>query len=878
MLFSFILNQNFKTLSCNNFQNDDFENSLMYPINNKLNSSVMDIRIIDNEIYFATWGDGIFKSFDDGENLIQLNNNLLTYFINKILFDPDVPNIIYLGSDIGIYISKNKGKSWEVLSFLPDSVNSLIFSVQNSNILYAGCRTHGFYISNDRGKTWKYVDIDDSLNIKDEMIYYIEQDINKPNELYLATMVGLYRSVDYGNNWEKIAFDKTKVYCVEIEYLENQKKIYVGTEFGLFVSHDNEKNWEGIFKTLKSGVKLINFYRGDENIVIFLTIDGEIYKYYENYKKLEKIDIGNNKVNCIFIDSKRKKLFICSTNKILISNIFDEKFIEFEEPTSVNCTKKIENFEFSCTDNGLFLKYNKSKWKKIALHGFRVNYIEFDPENINIFFVATNKGLYKTENFGESFDIVKIDDILSLNVNKVKIIKKDGISLIFVSSNYGFYKSNYDNNLKFKKTYSKYVNCFDINGSDPSIIFLGSQGVYKSIDYGENWTLVGLSYYSITAIKIDNDNPNIIYAGTSNYGLFRTFDNGKNWEKAFNFDSKYYTFKNIFIHPKNSNIIYTFGQFAMPVLGGVIGFCFYTDNNFKTWSLLHPQRTIKDIRYSYYFNDEQLILSTDLGNFYFNLVLNSGYFKSKYTSNYISKLLKYDNKFYYIGRDGKIGFYDKNEDLWKYTFELDIAIFSCAQDPRNPRYIYLGSHFGLYKFDLKLLKYLEDSIDTNFTFSLNSIYIEEDDTLKVYLLTNYGIYFSENFEYNWKFLGLKDIKVYSIESVKLNDKKYYFASTNLGLYQSENLKDWKRVFYLKDYIDVPYIGTQIFISKYLFDKLYIGTENGIYISEDFGKTWKFLGLERARIFVIEDYKSKGFITTGDSGIYYFDYNKRIFYP
>lgn len=113
--------------------------------------------------------------------------------------------------------------------------------------------------------------------------------------------------------------------------------------------------------------------------------------------------------------------------------------------------------------------------------------------------------------------------------------------------------------------------------------------------------------------------------------------------------------------------------------------------------------------------------------------------------------------------------------------------------------------------------------------------------------------------------------------IKLNDKKIYYASTNLGLYKSENLRDWDNIFYLKDYVDIANIGTSVYVSNFIYDKVYVGTENGVYFSEDFGKNWKFLGLEKAKIFEIRNYKSNGFIISGDSGVYFYNINKKYLY-
>ncbi|WP_421978912.1 WD40/YVTN/BNR-like repeat-containing protein [Roseivirga seohaensis] len=68
----------------------------------------------------------------------------------------------------------------------------------------------------------------------------------------------------------------------------------------------------------------------------------------------------------------------------------------------------------------------------------------------------------------------------------------------------------------------------------------GGYGVYRSIDGGETWDLMGLEKTrNIHRIYIHPDNPNIVYVGAigspwgehEERGLFRTKDGGKTWEK-----------------------------------------------------------------------------------------------------------------------------------------------------------------------------------------------------------------------------------------------------------------------------------------------------------------------------------------------------------
>lgn len=97
------------------------------------------------------------------------------------------------------------------------------------------------------------------------------------------------------------------------------------------------------------------------------------------------------------------------------------------------------------------------------------------------------------------------------------------------------------------------VGAVAINQRNPSVIWVGTgegnprnshnsgAGIYKSLDGGKTWKLMGLeNTKTIHRIIVHRDNPNIVYAGAmgsiwgpnEERGVFRTTDGGKTWEKV----------------------------------------------------------------------------------------------------------------------------------------------------------------------------------------------------------------------------------------------------------------------------------------------------------------------------------------------------------
>lgn len=84
----------------------------------------------------------VWKSDDYGATWTDISNNIPTGTVNVIREDPKNKDILYVGTDVGVYVSTNGGASWEVLGGnLPSTfVHDLIIHPRDNIIVIA---THG---------------------------------------------------------------------------------------------------------------------------------------------------------------------------------------------------------------------------------------------------------------------------------------------------------------------------------------------------------------------------------------------------------------------------------------------------------------------------------------------------------------------------------------------------------------------------------------------------------------------------------------------------------------------------------------------------------------------------------------------------------------
>ncbi len=120
------------------------------------------------------------------------------------------------------------------------------------------------------------------------------------------------------------------------------------------------------------------------------------------------------------------------------------------------------------------------------------------------------------------------------------------------------------------------IGALAIAPSDPNIVWAGTgepwirshisvgQGVYKSIDAGKTWTLMGLEKTGrVSRVVIDPKNPDIVLVGALGHaygpqperGVFRTTDGGKTWNRVL-FTDENSGCAHLEMDPNNPKILY----------------------------------------------------------------------------------------------------------------------------------------------------------------------------------------------------------------------------------------------------------------------------------------------------------------------------------
>ncbi|PYM95373.1 MAG: hypothetical protein DME04_04955 [Candidatus Rokuibacteriota bacterium] len=216
---------------------------------------------------------GIFRQSAGSDHWELLRKGLPERMdVQAITIHPTDPNVIFAGSQDGPYRSRDRGDSWEKLSF-PDpglEVWSILIHPRDPRVMYLGTSPVAIYRSDDGGESWRKLPRVTSPG-RVQMgfpcrVIRMAIDPSNPDEVYAGLEVdGVLRSRDRGETWEDVGQDlvnlaqranlKSKIGSdTENEGMLDSHALTVssalpGTVFlavrmGLFRSTDRGRTWE----------------------------------------------------------------------------------------------------------------------------------------------------------------------------------------------------------------------------------------------------------------------------------------------------------------------------------------------------------------------------------------------------------------------------------------------------------------------------------------------------------------------------------------------------------------------------------------------------------------------------------------------------------
>ncbi len=445
----------------------------------------------------------VVVSFDGGENWTVTTSNLpsskpynVVAIANQKVYVGG--GQLFGGNVMGIYESDNWGTSWQNISgsFPNKVVNDILIDPSNSDNMWVATEGDGVYFSADAGANWDFNTTGAGGNgsVRSLIFGYENTDVLFAGFLSL----GVCKSEDSGNSW---VYSNTGIAALLINDIEieesNPQRILASFEAensgGCYLSNDGGESWE-----------LVESLPATRFSTVGINTDGTLYAWSNGPSTVAQEglymsdDNGQTWQNLgpnlgTYFETEIFALAIPETNPDVI-------FIGGN------------NFGVAGWESMIYKSSNGGQtWDNVyqgaEYDSFR--YLFIDPGSSG----QTVYSAYGNKNQDKGGFLKSIDEGISWN--------------------------EISNGIPESTKWTSAIVCDPVN---PDILYGGIGGygstngsVYKSVDAGANWESTGLSFSvwsKITDLYVSELNPEVVYAASTDHGVYITKTAGEEWFEA----------------------------------------------------------------------------------------------------------------------------------------------------------------------------------------------------------------------------------------------------------------------------------------------------------------------------------------------------------
>ena len=439
---------------------------------------------------------------------------------------------------------------WEPTEVPVDAIHEPVqaLGINANGDIYAA--SNGIYRSIDEGDSWTYLSGRDSLRVA-----FFATNSQGHNFIGARNICdfqtgqcargGVYRSIDGGATWQRVGLANIDVYGLIID---SNDDIYVAGG-GIYKSEDNGNTWTPINTGL---VNLAVVSLAMNSSGHLFAAAGGIFRSTNSGDLWVPVNVGleSHGMNHIAI-SPNDNLFAQAGNDIYRSTDNGDTWIPLHTTFAYNLTfvavtsngylfaHSIDLGLYRSTDNG-------NSWKSVDNEiGYRIHYVFASDTNGRVF-VGTDEGVFRSSDYGDHWSFSS-RNVLSYSRGTHLLSNAEGV-IFAASESQGLFRS-----------LDKGRNWTPINTGLPSIntgfivyqagtlfltsasdgdLFVGTHGeplfgmtdsIFVSHDHGDHWTSIktGLTDMEIPAFAINMDGH--LFIGTLGAGVLRSTDNGDTW-------------------------------------------------------------------------------------------------------------------------------------------------------------------------------------------------------------------------------------------------------------------------------------------------------------------------------------------------------------
>lgn len=304
--------------------------------------------------------------------------------------------------------------AWENIGKEISEVNAVLIDKVNPRFIYMGTK-RGVFKSEDRGYSWRMA----GAMIKD--VNFLLED--NRGVIYAAVKGGLFISEDQAKSWKRIFRGKNAAdnNCKVLAVL-NDGEIYLGTDSGIFTSKDRGRTWHKGRGKL-SNVSILSIAVGPYRKIIYVVAENKVFKLGEGFTDYTEIfNAGSGKIELDADDNEDAAEDSISVNSKI---------------RYIAVTTNTPNRIYLATESGIYLSENEGvRWDLMTAYGLlskKIQFILVSPSSELYAVSGSGIFVYKDERWQELS--------LRLPPADIRFLSADNQGDLYAASDKGLFKA-----------------------------------------------------------------------------------------------------------------------------------------------------------------------------------------------------------------------------------------------------------------------------------------------------------------------------------------------------------------------------------------------------------------------------------------------------
>jgi photosystem II stability/assembly factor-like uncharacterized protein len=207
-----------------------------------------------HRLYVGTIGEGLWRSTDGGESFVRACDGMFVEcHVRALTVHPRDPQVLYLGSEQGLFTSRDGANSWNRVESPLDGrqIWAVLLLPDDPDVILAGTCPSRLFRSEDAGRTWsepKVKILQECPRIMHTRVTAIVADPAQPQTVWAGVEIdGLFKSRDAGHTWQPLGagLSSRDIHALAIVPENGQpKRLLAATNNDLNLSTDDGETWE----------------------------------------------------------------------------------------------------------------------------------------------------------------------------------------------------------------------------------------------------------------------------------------------------------------------------------------------------------------------------------------------------------------------------------------------------------------------------------------------------------------------------------------------------------------------------------------------------------------------------------------------------------